>query len=232
MPIIDPSQFQYVAPLHVWVQKVLPLVYDDSLSYYEVLSKVVLKLNEIIEIVNPLGAGIEDTINQYLNEFKSEWEQELAAFQVQVNATINANNEALNKRIDDLGDTFDDKISAATGPIIKSVSDLVIKEAQDIANVSQQIQTTDANNKAWTLEQINAFAQTLPSTLPPIVDPTDGKTEDVQTVINHLFDFFNKNAITATEYDGLQLTATVYDGKGLTATQYDTAGKLLLDPTI
>lgn len=32
--------------------KVLPLTYDDSLSYYEVLCKVVNKLNEIIEIIN------------------------------------------------------------------------------------------------------------------------------------------------------------------------------------
>ena len=32
-----------------WCYKVLPLVYDDSLSYYELLCKVVSKLNELIE---------------------------------------------------------------------------------------------------------------------------------------------------------------------------------------
>lgn len=32
-----------------WCQKVLPLVYDDSLSYYEVLCKVVVYINELIE---------------------------------------------------------------------------------------------------------------------------------------------------------------------------------------
>ena len=37
---------------HFWCQKVLPLVYDDSLSYYEVLCKLVTKLNEIIETTN------------------------------------------------------------------------------------------------------------------------------------------------------------------------------------
>ena len=31
-----------------WSQKVLPLVYDDSLSYYEVLAKVVEYLNDMI----------------------------------------------------------------------------------------------------------------------------------------------------------------------------------------
>lgn len=43
-----------------WCQKVLPLVYDDSLSYYEVLCKVVNYINNLIdsdkEIVTDLGA--------------------------------------------------------------------------------------------------------------------------------------------------------------------------------
>lgn len=32
-----------------WCQKVLPLVYEDSLSYYEVLCKVVKYINDLIE---------------------------------------------------------------------------------------------------------------------------------------------------------------------------------------
>lgn len=35
-----------------WCQKVLPLVYDDSLSYYEILCKLKAKINEIIEWIN------------------------------------------------------------------------------------------------------------------------------------------------------------------------------------
>ena len=38
-----------VNKLKFWCYKVLPLVYDDSLSYYEVLCKVVKKLNEVID---------------------------------------------------------------------------------------------------------------------------------------------------------------------------------------
>ena len=33
----------------LWCYKVIPLVYDDSLSYYEVLCKVVTYINELIE---------------------------------------------------------------------------------------------------------------------------------------------------------------------------------------
>lgn len=46
--------------LRYWCFKVLPLVYDDSLSYYEVLCKVVGKLNEIIEELDNLPETIKE----------------------------------------------------------------------------------------------------------------------------------------------------------------------------
>ena len=38
-----------------WCQKVLPLVYDDSLSYYEILCKVVKYINDLIDQDKVLG---------------------------------------------------------------------------------------------------------------------------------------------------------------------------------
>lgn len=48
-----------VRRLHYWVQKILPLVYDDSLSYYELLAKVVKKLNETVDAVNEIPELVE-----------------------------------------------------------------------------------------------------------------------------------------------------------------------------
>lgn len=41
-------------PFRFWCQKVLPLVYDDSLSYYELLCKVVEYLNNLIKSQNAI----------------------------------------------------------------------------------------------------------------------------------------------------------------------------------
>lgn len=49
-----------IKPVHFWCQKVLPLVYDASLSYYEMLCKVVDKLNEVVKLSN----SWEDQYNQ------------------------------------------------------------------------------------------------------------------------------------------------------------------------
>ncbi|MBO7691055.1 MAG: hypothetical protein J6T10_00295 [Methanobrevibacter sp.] len=43
-----------IRPAHFYMQKVLPLVYDESLSYYEVVDKLVHKINEIGLATNKL----------------------------------------------------------------------------------------------------------------------------------------------------------------------------------
>ena len=43
-----------------WCFKVLPLVYDDSLSYYEVLCKVVNKLNEMVDALQELPEQLKE----------------------------------------------------------------------------------------------------------------------------------------------------------------------------
>ena len=49
--------------IKMWCYKVLPLVYDDSLSYYEVLCKVVKKLNELIDNYSASGETIKEIQN-------------------------------------------------------------------------------------------------------------------------------------------------------------------------
>ena len=57
-----------LTPFKFWCSKVLPLVYDDSLSYYELLNKVVLYLNHTMEDVNNLSKIVSDFINSGIVE--------------------------------------------------------------------------------------------------------------------------------------------------------------------
>ena len=57
-----------VEHLRYWVQKVLPLVYDDSLSYYELLDKVVVKLNETIDVANVTEEHITEEVERVIGE--------------------------------------------------------------------------------------------------------------------------------------------------------------------
>ena len=61
------NNFTEVKPLCYWVQHVLPLVYDDSLSYMELLGKVTKKLNELIVNNNKLPDFIAELIKEYIS---------------------------------------------------------------------------------------------------------------------------------------------------------------------
>ena len=65
------AEFIKNSPFRFWCQKVLPLVYDDSLSYYELLCKVVSKLNEMAGNQNNLSDEIKQ-VAQDLDDFKNQ----------------------------------------------------------------------------------------------------------------------------------------------------------------
>lgn len=61
-----------------WCQKVLPLVYDNSLSYYELLCKVVHYLNEVIKNSDNMNENIQSLydafmqLQEYVNDYLSD----------------------------------------------------------------------------------------------------------------------------------------------------------------
>ena len=66
------GNFTEVKPLHYWVQHILPLVYDDSLSYMELLGKVTKILNEMVENNNLLPDYIMQLIKKYISSGEIE----------------------------------------------------------------------------------------------------------------------------------------------------------------
>lgn len=66
-----------------WCYKVLPLVYDDSLSYYEILCKVVTYINELIEQDKIFGDELTnllkelEKVKEWINNFDTSFIEEL-----------------------------------------------------------------------------------------------------------------------------------------------------------
>lgn len=61
-----------IKELRYWVHKVLPLVYDDSLSYYELLNKITYKLNELIENNEEIPSYVATMIESYISSGEIE----------------------------------------------------------------------------------------------------------------------------------------------------------------
>ena len=69
---MENQYFTPTNPLCVWVQRILPLVYDDSLSYYEVLAKVVEKINILINNNNNIPAYVKQVFNEFIESGQLE----------------------------------------------------------------------------------------------------------------------------------------------------------------
>ena len=61
-----------------------------------------------------------------------------------------------------------------------------------------------------------------------VYDPTTGILSPLQTVLDNIYGSSRESAISASEYDALQLTATAYDAYELTAFDYDKYAKTML----
>lgn len=67
----------------LWCQKVLPLVYDDSLSYYEILCKVVNYINNSMDDDSKLAEEIEElkkelaVVQKWIDDFDTSYMEEL-----------------------------------------------------------------------------------------------------------------------------------------------------------
>ena len=59
-------------------------------------------------------------------------------------------------------------------------------------------------------------------------DPSTGLISNIQVVINNLFNTFNTDALTCTEFEALDLTCTAFEAYDITAYQFDTQGKTIL----
>lgn len=127
-----------ITPLPMWnFNPVLPTVFDDSLSYLELVSKLYNKLEEIIKEVNDID---KDAIDAALNEMRNEIQQFEAQIQVQyqqLDAKFQTQYEELNNAVLDLADAtaqslhdLDVKIYNL-GESLKDIMDLKIEENND-----------------------------------------------------------------------------------------------------
>lgn len=91
----DLGNYKTLQPFRYWCQKVLPLVYDDSLSYYELLCKVVDYLNKTMEDVETLHDDVTNLHTAY-EELQSYVNNYFSNLDVQ---------EVINNKLDNMADS-------------------------------------------------------------------------------------------------------------------------------
>jgi len=182
---------------------ILPLTYEKSLSYYEVLCKLREKINELIDYFNSLG---QFATEEYVNAKIAEVLAQLAADKAELEAAIALKLDRVEFQ------NFLSELQLSLNSITENME--LIRE-QVNAN-TQQIEY----NFNWLKDYIDNQLIDL-----EVINPFTGQMQPIQTVLNYISDMLKQNALTAGEYDAAELTAAAYDALQLTAINYDINGK-------
>ena len=226
-----------IKPLRYYCQKVLPLVYDDSISYYETLAKTVKKLNEVIASMNELSENIDSLID-------SKIAGAVETLRQQINAEISALTQNINEQIV----VINQKITALQGDVLAD-RELINGLRTDLnnleASLTVQLQTItaridgverdykEADNKIYLyiiteIAKIREEIQHIVLADVTVTNPITGEVDTIQNTLDDIYHVVILWALSASEYDSLGLSAQGYDGAGLTAEQYDYMGKYYL----
>ncbi len=243
-------------PLFFKCHKILPLVYDESLSYYEVLCKCVASLNEVIESTNQLNDNVAD-INSRENALAdkvNEIAEEINNFEAEINGKF----DELVIRIEaELGEKFEDydrqfaELKADTQAELLALEqemrdfmDFTFPqfEAEIRQLVNEQLALIDAkfdsledDLKGYIYTELQKILDEIPQHV-WVLDPTTGEYGDIQSVINNFYSVLRYFALTASEFDALGMTCDelahiVVNGvpRGLTCIEWDMYAKLFIN---
>ena len=171
--------------------KVMPLVYDESLSYYEVLCKAVQKMNDIIDTINIFQAdyeGYTDTQVATLKEIVDEQDEKIIAL---IHEQISTLENVLQTQVKQVYETIANTDEATRGWVL-----------YELDKVYKYI--------------VKYFTDTM-----QLYNPTNGELESLGKVMNDIYDALRYFGITAAGFDKLELNAYEYDGKMIYAKEYD-----------
>lgn len=182
--------------LKYWCNKILPLVYDDSLSYYEVLCKTSAKLNEVIESTN----GLLNAWSTYKNDIDKAFGEYTAG---------------LGKKFADLTDKIDADFLRYKDTVNDEIRDEFARQerrlkAQDDKIAAQDTQITAISDKVNTF--ITEYNKTI-AQIPSMV------VNAVNAWLNDTTNYDNIIADLAGSLQGLKHFDTVADLKTATFTQ-------------
>ena len=236
--------------------KILPLVYDESLSYYEVLCKCVDSLNEVIESTNQLNDNVTD-INSRVNTITdkvNEIAEEINSFESEINTKFD---ELVDKIETELGEKFEDydrqfnelktETQEELQALEKELSDFMeftfpqfeaeIRALvnEQLALIDQKFESLEDDLKGYIYTELQKILEEIPEHV-WVLDPTTGEYEDIQTVINNFYNVLRYWALTADEFDALGMTVDELQhitvngiNRGLTCLEWDMYAKMFIN---
>lgn len=166
--------FTKVPNIHYWTQRVLPCVFDESLSYVEKINKLEEEINKLIEDYNTFGQAVTNEINT----FEEETTNQINTFIQQVTDEINTFKSDITNQLNTFETSMTNKQNAFEARILELTQDFETTINNDIATFKQTITTqqqqfeTRVNNDINTMQEVvNEIPNTVTTQVNAITQP-------------------------------------------------------------
>lgn len=127
--------FTKVPNIHYWTQRVLPCVFDESLSYVEKINKLEEEFNNLINDYNKFGQNVVTEINT----FEEETTNQINAFIEQVTNEINTFKSDITNQLNTFETTITNRQNAFETRILELTEEFETTINNDIATFKQTI---------------------------------------------------------------------------------------------
>lgn len=166
--------FTKVPNIHYWTQRVLPCVFDESLSYVEKINKLEEEINKLIEEYNTFGQNVVTEINT----FEEETTNQINTFIQQITNEINTFKSDITNQLNTFETTITNKQNAFETRILELTQEFETTINNDIATFKQTITTqqqqfeTRVNNDINTMQEVvNEIPNTVTTQVNAITQP-------------------------------------------------------------
>jgi F0F1-type ATP synthase membrane subunit b/b' len=129
--------FTKVPNIHYWTQRVLPCVFDESLSYVEKINKLEEEINKLIEDYNTFGQNVVTEINT----FEEETTNQINTFIQQITNEINTFKSDITNQLNTFETTITNKQNAFETRILELTQEFETAINNDIATFKQTMTT-------------------------------------------------------------------------------------------
>ena len=149
--------FTKVPNIHYWTQRVLPCVFDESLSYVEKINKLEEEINKLIEEYNTFGQNVVTEINT----FEEETTNQINAFIEQVTNEINTFKSDITNQLNTFETTITNRQNAFETRILELTEEFETTINNDIATFKQTITAQQEEFENRVNSNINTMQETV-----------------------------------------------------------------------
>ena len=214
-------------PIRFHCYKVLPLVYDEALSYYEQLCKITKSLNDSIKSINDLNDAVTDLDSNVtqLTERVNNMTTEIVTFEDGINAKMVQINRLLDEydtKFSEYDSRFNDLETRLTTEINNNVKALKDYIDATLAGIEANIKTIIEQEIKYFYDNIDKITQDIKDefeltikylidsipdlTTIEVINPVTGRLSKVQIALDDLFMNTRCKALTIDEFNHLHLS--------------------------